>query len=501
MRSGDFLRAWLARSVQSAKGMARRSHRYAVQQRIANAVRCGVEPLEKRTMLAATPLYWDPSGAATASGGSGTWDTSTAEWRSGSPTGSLVAWSNSGDSNGPCEAVFPTGDGTVTLGASVSAANVFFVAANTTLVGGSGSDVLTLAGGQIDVASGSTGTISAAIAAGSGITKTSAGTLNLTGTVTGTAAELDVQQGSLTISGGESWQTVEVETPGTLIVQESSAQLIVSGGVTADGLLDHMAGAIQTPVLTIDSTGVFSDQGGSVSGSVGSLIINNAGVFDSNTDQSLQGSSGSFNNSGFYEVDNSGGSSTTTLSMSFTQGNGTIDVTAGTLSIPNAISFDTSATLTFMGAGTLSIPNLDDDAARIVQDSGTISVTNQVSVGDQYGNGAQYNLVGGTLGTNYLSIGCFSTAAFTQSGGTLSAGHTEIGSYGTGAFTQTAGTSSFYDMYLGGYGNGAMNLSGGTTTAFTIADGRDGIGVINLSGSASLTATGGETVGDEGGTG
>src|SRR5208282_4888966 len=68
--------------------------------------RAAAERLEDRTLL--STLYWDPSGVA-GNGGSGTWDATTAQWRSGSPSGPLVAWGNSANNN----AIFAAGAGTV----------------------------------------------------------------------------------------------------------------------------------------------------------------------------------------------------------------------------------------------------------------------------------------------------------------------------------------------------------------------------------------------------
>jgi hypothetical protein len=461
-------------------------------------VRCGVEPLEKRTMLVADNLYWDPNQAATAVSGTGTWDTTTVEWRLGSPTGSLSAWRDS------YTAIFQSGSGTVTLGASVSVANISFISTDTTVVGPSGTALnITATNGQISVDGLSTATINSAINASSGMIKTNTGTLSLAGAVTGASAELNVSQGSLSVSGAQSWQSVEVGASGTLIVQESSAPFVVSGGITADGLIDHSGGAIQTPQLNVDSTGIFSDQSGSVSGISGTIAINNSGIFDSSTNQSLAGATGSFYNSGFYEAQNASGSGTTTLSLLFTQGNGTIDVTTGMLTIPAGITFINYTASIFEGSGTLSVTALDDDAATVTQYAGlTVSVSNSVNIGDQFGTGAQYNLAGGAFTTSELSIGCYSTASFIQTGGTLTAGQTQIGSSGQGFLTQTGGTSSFYDMYIAISGHGTLNLSAGTTTAYSIAAGRlGGLATVLLSGTASLTATAWEAVGDESGFG
>ena len=425
--------------------------------------RAVVEVMEKRTMLTGTPLYWDPSGAATASGGAGTWDTATLEWRSGSAAGPLVAWSNAGDANGPYQAIFPGSGGTVVLGASVSAVSVSFAANGYALTGGSGDYGLSFAGGigQIDVTPNSTASISAAVSAAPGLTKTNTGTLNLAGIVTGTATQtLNVETGALVVSTSEAWKTVEVGIAGELVIQGT----------------------------------------GSVSGSSGNLSIANAGIVDLISDQSLAGTIGSFTNTGTFEVDNATGSGTTTLSMSFTDSNGTIDVTGGTLSIPGSITLPNLTTMALNGSGTLAVPSLTDPGATIQQDSGTLSISGALNVGGNWQNAAQYFLAGGTLDSGSLYVGEFTTATFTQTGGRLSTGHTEIGSYGNGTLIQSGGTSTYWDMYLGIYGTGTFDLSGGNSTNYTLTDGRVGTGTVDLSGSASLTSSG-ESVGDEGGLG
>ena len=471
---------------------------------IDSAARAAVEPLERRTMLTVTPLYWDPAGAATASGGSGTWDTTTAEWRSGSASGPLVAWSNSGDANGLYEAVFPSSAGTVTLSAAVTAASLSFTSNGYSLSGGSSGYSVTLGGteGQIDVANNAGVTISAAIYAGSGLTKTSAGTLSLSGTLSGTAAEtLDVQGGTVNIEASEVWQTVTVEAAGSLTINGSDVGLIASSGINVYGLFDHEGGSVQTPTLANYPGATFHDGSGSVSGTVGSLTIYNAGTFDSVSDQSLSGTTGTFYNGGTYKVENLSGSGTTTLSMPFYSLGDTIDVTSGTLSLPGSITLTDSTVMTLDGSGMLSVPSLDVANAIVQQNSGTLNVTGSLQIGDHFMSGAQYNLGGGLLSSGALFIGSFSTATFSQTGGALDVGHSEVGSYGTGYLQQTGGTSSFGDLYLGFVGTGTYNLSGGSCIAYSLEDGRIGSGSVNLSGSASLSVSNIEGIGQQGGYG
>ncbi len=135
--------------------------------------RPAAEELEDRTLLSA--LYWDPSGATVASGGVGTWDTTIPQWRSGSPTGPLVAWNNSANN----DAIFPAVGATVILGTDIKAKSLTFNADGYSVIG----NILTLAGssGRVNVAGGATATISSLFVGNGGLTKIGSGTLILTG--------------------------------------------------------------------------------------------------------------------------------------------------------------------------------------------------------------------------------------------------------------------------------------------------------------------------------
>lgn len=58
-------------------------------------------------------MYWDPNGATSGTGGTGTWNTSASIWRDGSVTGSLKPWSNGN------QAVLGGTAGTVTLSTNI----------------------------------------------------------------------------------------------------------------------------------------------------------------------------------------------------------------------------------------------------------------------------------------------------------------------------------------------------------------------------------------------
>ncbi|MGA2256392.1 MAG: autotransporter-associated beta strand repeat-containing protein [Thermoguttaceae bacterium] len=132
------------------------------------------EWLERRELLTNT-LYWAPGGVL---GGSGTWDTTTANWNT-SPSGgsqTQTKWTNG------YAAVFGTTAGTVSLASTtIIAASLQFPIGGYTIA----SNTLTIPSGgmTIDVAqtSGNWTYISSAVTGGGALTKTDAGTLSLSG--------------------------------------------------------------------------------------------------------------------------------------------------------------------------------------------------------------------------------------------------------------------------------------------------------------------------------
>jgi autotransporter-associated beta strand protein len=233
--------------------------------RLQAAASAAIEGLEDRTLF--TALYWDPSGAATATGGAGTWDTITAQWRSGSPTGPLVAWNNSTNN----DAIFPASSGEVTLGTAISAKSLTFKTGGYLVDG----NPLTFAGGngRVDVIAGGTATIASAITGKTALTKVDSGMLILTAA--------NSFSGTTTISGGK----LLIENPNAL--QNSVASIGTANGLTFAGqvglfniaglaggknlsLANTNNGAIS---LVISGTATNSTYSGILSGA-GSLRIN-----------------------------------------------------------------------------------------------------------------------------------------------------------------------------------------------------------------------------------
>ncbi|HPP53769.1 MAG TPA: autotransporter-associated beta strand repeat-containing protein, partial [Thermoguttaceae bacterium] len=192
----------------------------------------------------AAVLTWDADGfSGGAQDGSGTWDTTTANWWD--PSLSMnVPWNNTL----PDSAVIGAGSGaagTITVSGTINVAGITFAApgsGNYTLSGGT----LTLTSPTIDVASGLSPTIGSVIAGSVGLTKTGAGTLVLSGTNTFT--------GGITVTGG----VLSVSADGNLNGTNNS--ILLNGGT-----LRNTASAQVTPgTITIGSSGGTIDVAASV---------------------------------------------------------------------------------------------------------------------------------------------------------------------------------------------------------------------------------------------
>jgi autotransporter-associated beta strand protein len=461
---------------------------------INTAARAAVEPLGKREML--TVVYWDPSGAATANGGTGTWNTTTAEWRSGSPTGSLVAWSNSAN----YDAVFPASSGTVTLGTGVTAKSLTFNASGYTITG----NTLTFNGGtgQIDVPSGDTTTISSVIAGSNGLTKIDSGTLTLSGTNTYTggtnlsAGQLNlnsngaISSGTFTIAGGE----ID-DTSGYTVTLSGNNSQIWAGNFTYGGSYSlnlGTGGVTLTGNRTITAVnknltvgGVISDGGngyGITKASYGMLWLTaantfsgqtaatNGSIIDSNTN-ALQDSTVNLNSSG---------------SLLFSSGLGS--ATLGSLSGNHSFS------LTDMSSGAITLGIGNDSATStysgVLNGSGGVKVlggTNTLTGANTYTGGT--TITGGTLILSGSGTAGSTTSALNLSGGTLDLSGTN---QSFGSLTGTGGTILNNDSGTAS----TLTIGGGTTTfAGLLADNSTGTGTLALttSGTTSLTLTGSNT--------
>ena len=139
---------------------------------------------------------------------------------------------------------------------------------------------------------------------------------------------------------------------------------------------------------------------------------------------------------------------------------GTLQVDAGTLSIPNPIS-GANGNLRKSGAGTFNLTasatvnGLVVDAGKYVQSAGITTVTS-TSTGFQVGAGAEYELAGGTLRADAITID--PTGTFTWGAGRLTVSSTQ-GSAGTTDFSNPGYTEVRSGTTLAVQGNLATGTS------------------------------------------
>jgi autotransporter-associated beta strand protein len=427
------------------------------------AVQVSVERLEDRTLF--STLYWDPSGAATANGGAGTWNTTTAEWRSGSMTGSLVTWSDSANN----DAIFPASGGTVTLGAAITAKSLTFNANGYTVTG----NALTLAGGtgQVTIPSGDSATISSVLAGTSGLTLASSGTLTLSGSNTysgGTtlsSGRLNLNSthaigtGTFTINGG----TIDNTSAISITLAANNPQ-IWGGDFTYAGSYTLNLG---TGPVTLTSNRT-------ITGSVKTLTVGGI-ISDSGNHYSL----------------NKSGYGTLTLNGANTY-SGTTTLTHGSLQIGNAsalanstVALSGSAALAYSaGIGGFTIGGLSGNCNEPLADTSSHPVTLSI------GNNGSSNTYSGVL----FGAGSVQLIGGTQ---TLSG----VNTY-TGGTTIVAGTLKLSGSgTLGDSGNplvvagGTLDLNGTNPTAGGLSgvSGSGGTILNNASGTTSTLTVGGGT--------
>jgi fibronectin-binding autotransporter adhesin len=139
--------------------------------------------------------YWDANGTAVGSGGTGTWDTTSAFWSASTDgvSGPFSPWNNAALD----DAFFGGTAGTVTLGGPISVHNLTFLSNGYTISGGT----LTLGGTAptIDTGNGAVNqTINSIIAGSAGLTKSGTGTLTLNGVNTFTGA-VNINAGGVSV--------------------------------------------------------------------------------------------------------------------------------------------------------------------------------------------------------------------------------------------------------------------------------------------------------------
>jgi hypothetical protein len=428
--------------------------------------RCVAETLEKRQLLTATQLFWDPQRDPTPTGGPGVWDTSISEWLN--PSGQLVAWSNTGDANGPYQAVFPANSGGVTLGASVCASGISFATDGYSIIDNTGTYTLTLSGSQpsIDIVPSATATISSSISAPNGLTLTDAGTLNLTGSVGDGSSALQIAAGTLSASGSQSWSSIQVDSSANLVLGATAD--VQCNSLMDDGSITQTGGGVSGQYLYVGTgaaAGAYTQSGGSVSflyeylsefATSSSLQSDWTQTGGTNySDAFTEGFGGQTN--GTYDLDGGIFGSNQCVVGFYCSGQDTFEVQQGNAVIDTlTVGYIAGTSSVVVSGGSLVVDGNAyvgySTAADFNQNGGNVSVTDSLIISgdglaqDPAGIGS-YELSGAssTLTTGYTDIGYSARGSLTQTGGTFDSTNALIldGPAGTiGTFTSAGGTYS-----------------------------------------------------------
>ena len=423
--------------------------------------------LAPRAHAANTVLYWDADGAATtATGGTGTWDTTSSLWRLGSATGALQTYMPNADPS-TLTADFGGTAGTVTLaaGQTIYANALTFETSGYTIASASGA-VLDLSGTTPTITGSGTTTISAALAGTNGFTQTGGSFTILTGNLTGLSGTIN-DNTRINLDGtketGSQFQTWNVA--GLLTSQNTgTASTIQLGALSGAGTVRAGNTGVGTPA----GTDVFQ---------VGAL----------NTNTTFSGTIVDFAPAltGLTKV----GTGTLTLSGNSTYTGGTL-VSGGTLSLAKGGGSGTVMGAITVGAGaTLNLSTGDaigygtgTSVTTINVNGGTVTST----AGNNEGFVTSYNLTGGTVAAGGLfrfnvNAATPPTIASSASGTTslFAAGIDDFPNSGTaGSLTVNVAsgtTASGVDLTI----SGAIGSGGGLV--------KTGSGYLNLTGQSTFT--------------
>ncbi len=283
----------------------------------------------------------------------------------------------------------------------------------------------------------------------SGATVISAGTLSLTGSLTGGGAVTTSGTGILDQSAAG------VISGASTFTQNSSGTSILAGVNTFTGTTTVSAGALNLSGNRTATSGAFSV--GDTAGSTGTLNISN-GTFTTGTFQVGNAASstaigivnqtgGTLTMSGNQLLLGSGNGTTAGSSSSGTYNlsAGTLNTIAGSLGVTLGTNTGTTGTFNLSGTGSLAMP-----------------ATSTLQIGRSDNSGAATN----------------TTGTFAQTGGTATVGILQMGGSNAGGGTNNAGT------------NAILTLTGGTFTATTfnqLSGGNASTSTINIGGTAVVT--------------
>jgi autotransporter-associated beta strand protein len=489
-------------------------------------------PLQAATVFFDVDVNGSPASVGTASG-SYTWQTTystlnTSAWNTAA-TGSKnseVGWTN-GDI-----AQFNNGTGTFSVDIVTSGLTIggLIVSAGNVTISRSGSGTLALASASaFDVATGASLTVSAGFSGAFALSKTSTGTLTLsgansyTGITTVSAGVLNIQNASAlgTTSGGTSVTAgAALELQGSIAIA-GEALTINSTGVSTGGALRSISGTNSwSGAITLGSASrINSDSGtltlsGGITGTGLALTIGGAGNTTINTSGVNTGASGALikdgagtltiNASGNYTGSTSINAGTLVMGNASALGTGTISFGGGTLGLFNTTDlssrFSTAAsqqykidtnsqsatfatalnssgaTLAKSGGGTLTLSNTNTYSGATTISAGILNLTGSIA------SSTVSVASGGTL----AGSGTASGAVTLSSGGHISPGSSlvsnSVGTLSLGSLTWAAG--GVMDFNLGSTSasadkvsvTGAITKSGSGTFSFDFGSSAAGVG-------------------------
>jgi autotransporter-associated beta strand protein len=387
----------------------------------------------------AVTQYWDGSNAANngvIGGGSGAWNTTTANWTNAAGTANSL-WSSG-------TAVFESTGGAVTIGAPLNVQGLIFGVTGFTL---SGASALHLIGSSssaptISVTNpGTIATINTPLTGASGFIANGAGTLALTYAV-------NTFTGGATVTNG----TLQIGTPAA-VGSPGLGPITVTHGGTLD--------------LVFNEGGIFSNTVTNGLGGAGAFTVSSANI---NTISGLlsDGATGQLTLS-------QTGAGTTILTNGGNSYSGATTVSKGVLQIgatSAAGSLGPTSTVTVGSGGVLTVTNpagglLPNNITNALSGAGTVLINSPGTI-----------KLSGSLTSGLGSL------AITQSGSGATI-LTGSDSY-SGATTVSAGTLQLGDGINGALtGNGAITLSGSATLALDLANSATVSRTINLSAAAN----------------
>lgn len=316
------------------------------------------------------------------------------------------------------------------------------------------------------------GSVSAILGGTVGLTKTTAGTVTLTGANTYTGATT-VSAGTLSVTGAGTLASTSVAVNGGTLSTDADALAAGATVNVASGATFSTAGTDSFTALssagTVNGTGVLTLSGAfqQTGGTTGGTVDINAATFTQSGGATIAAGT-SVTSSGAQALQ--GGTIAGTLdgAGAVTVSTGTTNLTgAGAITVATSIGIDAGGTLTSDGNG------ITDTAT--VSNSGTFTITGAETIGGLTGGGTT-NLTGATLTTGNASINTFS-GTMQGTGGLVVQGTNE---------TALSGTNTF---------SGGTTINSGTLSLANNGSNLSDTGLVTVNAPGTLLLVGDETIG------